>query len=469
MKIGQTQHLNQGQSLTLTPKLQQSIQILQMPTLELAHLIYAQILENPFLQVQEFPQTTQPSDSENIYEDPDLSELQSEVYSNFWTDVGGKNPRQNAEDYSNWVEETVTRPISLKDHLRVQLEAKTTDPHTLFIGLYLIDLVEESGLIQADMEEVARELGVKVLDVLAVLSLLQSFDPVGVCARSLKESLAIQLSDKNILTATMARILHQLKDLPEKGAARVAKAAKVSQLELKEALRLIRAMNPRPGEGFQPVLFESSAIDVFIVRDHSGGWRCELNEEALPKIYADSELYHTLKSKKLRGGDAAYLSAQMSAANWFIKAVHQRSQTILKVCQAIISHQEDFFEKGPCALKPMGLRDLALELGIHESTVSRSINHKYLQTSWGIFELKYFFGSTVKHAGTDQSNRSIQAMIKKLIFEEDKQAPLSDDQLVLILQNKGITVARRTVAKYREALKIPSSFSRKKQAQLMTF
>lgn len=467
MKIGQTQHLNQGQSLTLTPKLQQSIQILQMPTLALADLIQEQILENPFLQIEDSHESVQPP--ENHYEDPDLSELQCETYSNFWPDVGIKKNHKGSEDFSNWIEETVTQNISLKDHLLTQLEAKTTDPHTLFIGSYLIDLVEESGLIRVAMEQVACELEVKVLDVLAVLSLLQGFDPVGVCARSLEESLIIQLNDKNILTASMARILDHLKDLPAKGSASVAKAAKVSQEELKEALHLIRSLNPRPGEAFQPTSFEPSTIDVFIVRDHFGEWRCELNEEALPAIYADSDLYHALKSKRLRSGEAAYLSSQMSAANWFIKAIHQRSQTILKVCQALVSHQKAFFEKGPCALKPLGLRDLAEELGIHESTVSRSISHKYLQTPWGIFELKYFFGSVVRHAGQDQSNRSIQAVIRNLIFEEDKQSPLSDDQLVLLLKRSGITVARRTISKYREALKIPSSFTRKKQARLMTF
>lgn len=468
MKIGQTQQLKQGQTLALTPKLQQSIQILQMPTLDLADLIQEQILENPFLQIEDPSQTLQPP--ENYYNnDPDLSELQSEVYSNFWTDVGAKASYSSAEDHSNWIEETVPRSTSLKDHLQMQLETKTTDPHTLFIGSYLIDLVEEDGLIRADMNHVACELKVKALDVFAVLSLLQSFDPVGVCARSLEESFAIQLNDKNFLTASMARILNHLKDLPDKGAAIVAKSAKVTQDELKETLRILRTLNPRPGEAFQQMPFEPSSIDVFIVRDQFGEWRCELNEESLPKVYADSDLYQVLKSKRLKSGEAAYLSSQMSAANWFIKAIHQRSQTILKVCQAIITHQKSFFEIGPSALKPMGLKDLAGELGIHESTVSRSISHKYLQTAWGVFELKYFFGSVVKSNGQDQSNRSIQAAIKDLIYEEDKQSPLSDDQLVMILKNKGITVARRTITKYREALKIPSSFMRKKQAQLMTF
>lgn len=467
MKIGQTQYLTQGQSLALTPKLQQSIQILQMPTVDLASLIQEQVLENPFLQIEDSPEPFQPS--ENCYNDPDLSELQSETYANFWTDVGVKAPYNSYENHSNWIEETVTRNTSLKDHLLIQLETKTTDPHTLFIGSYLIDLVDEDGLIRADMSQVACELHVKVLDILAVLSLLQSFDPVGVCARSLEESFTIQLNDKNFLTTSMTRILNHLKDLPEKGPLAVAKSAKVTQEELKETLQLIRTLNPKPGEAFQQISFEPSSIDVFIVRNQSGEWQCELNEDALPKIYADSDLYHALKSKRLKSGEAAYLSSQMSAANWFMKAIHQRSQTILKVCQAIVTHQNSFFEKGPSALRPLALKDLAGELGIHESTVSRSINHKYLQTVWGVFELKYFFGSVVKNGEKDQSNRSIQATIKSLIYKEDKQAPLSDDQLVMILKGMEITVARRTITKYREALKIPSSFMRKKQAQLMTF
>lgn len=468
MKIGNTQYLKQSQNLALTPKLQQSIQMLQMSALELATLINEQALENPFIQVEEA--TEKPERIELPDKDPDLAVLQSETYSNFWTDRDGRSiSPQASSDQSNWIEETVTQAVPLKHHLLTQLHAKTTQALELRIGSYLIDFVDEDGLIRANFDWIATELEVCLSDILTVLSLLQTFEPVGVCARSLEESFALQLRDKNFLTDSMGRILDHLSVLPIKGAAGVAKLAKVSQDELKETLQLLRQLNPRPGESFQPVSFERNLIDLFVKSNQFGEWYCELNEAVLPKVYVDSDLYHDLKSKHLKGGDAAYLATQMSAATWLLKAMHQRSETILKVCQAIIIHQKNFFETGPVALKPMGLKDLAFELGIHESTVSRAINHKYVQTAWGVFELKYFFASVVKNGHEDQSNRSIQAVMKRLIEGEERQKPLSDDQLVVCLKDHGINVARRTIAKYRDALNIPSSFERKRRAELMTF
>lgn len=467
MKIEQTQYLKQSQNLALTPRLQQSIQMLQMSVLDLAALIHEQALDNPFIQVEEgaeIPKLQEPPDI-----DPDLGHLQSETYSNLWAMPAQSSSSQLTEGRANWIEQTLTQNISLKNHLITQLHAKITHPNCLKVGIYLIDLVDEDGILRADMNEAADELNCSVSEVSAVLSLLQTFDPVGVCARTLAESFAIQLREKNFLTQSMNRILTHLDMLPERGITGVAKLAEVTQDELKQTLQLLRTLNPRPGDSFNPPLFERNLIDIFVVRNQFNEWTCELNEEILPKVYADSDLYHDLKTKILKQGDAAYLSAQMSSANWLIKVIHQRSQTILKVCQAIVTHQQSFFEKGSSFLKPMALKDLASELEIHESTVSRAISHKYMQTPWGVFELKHFFGSTVKNGDEEQSNRSIQAMMKALIDGEDKRNPLSDDQLVAHLKNQGIIVARRTIAKYRGVLKILSSFERKKQAELMTF
>lgn len=467
MKIAQTQNLRQSQNLALTPKLQQSIQMLQMSALDLTALIHEQALENPFIQVEEGAEMPEWHECQDI--DPDLGHLQSETYSNLWTMPARLTSSRLTDDHSNWIEETLTQNISLKSHLLTQLQAKTTHTDHLRIGRYLIDLVDEDGILRADIIEAAVDLGCSVSDVSGVLSLLQTFDPVGVCARTLEESFAIQLREKNFLTQSMSRILTHLNMLPAQGISGVAKLADVTHEELKQTLQLLRTLNPRPGDSFQPSIFERNLIDIFVVRDQFGEWACELNEEALPKVYADSELYHDLKTRLLKQEDAAYLSTQMSAANWLVKVIHQRSQTILKVCQAIIVHQQAFFDQGPAVLKPMALKDLASELGIHESTVSRAISHKYMQTAWGVFELKHFFGSTVKNGHEDQSNRSIQAIMKTLIDGEDKNNPLSDDQLVSHLKSQGIIVARRTIAKYRGVLKILSSFERKKQAELMTF
>jgi RNA polymerase sigma-54 factor len=467
MKIEQTQYLKQSQNLALTPRLQQSIQMLQMSALDLAALIHEQALDNPFIQVEEgaeIPKLQEPPDI-----NPDLKHLQSEAYSNLWAMPARSASSQLTESHANWIEETLTQNVSLKSHLITQLQTKTTHPNWLRIGHYLIDLVEEDGILRADMNEAVDELNCSVSELGDVLSLLQTFDPVGVCARTLVESFAIQLREKNFLTQSMNRILTHLDMLPGQGIASVSKLAEVTQEELKQTLQLLRTLNPRPGESFHLPLFERNLIDVFVVHNQFDEWVCELNEEALPKVYADSDLYYDLKTKILKRGDAAYLSAQMSAANWLIKVIHQRSQTILKVCNAIVTHQQSFFDKGSSFLKPMALKDLAGELEIHESTVSRAISHKYIQTPWGVFELKHFFGSTVKNGDEEYSNRSIQAMMKALIDGEDKRNPLSDDQLVFHLKNQGIIVARRTIAKYRGVLKILSSFERKKQAELMTF
>lgn len=467
MKIEQTQYLKQSQNLALTPKLQQSIQMLQMSALDLAALIHEQALENPFIHVEETTEIPKLPERQDI--DPDLGHLQSETYSNLWAIPNQTVSSSLTESQSSWIEETLTENISLKSHLATQLQAKITHPEQLLIGHYLIDLVDDDGILRFDMNEAAVELNCQIDDLSSILSLLQTFDPVGVCARTLTESFAIQLREKNFLSQSMNRILTYLDRLPAQGISNVAKLAEVTQDELKQTLQLLRTLNPRPGDSFQPSLFERNLIDILVVRNQFNEWTCELNEEILPKVYADSDLYHDLKTKILKQGDAAYLSAQMTAANWLIKVIHQRSQTILKVCQAIIIHQQSFFDRGPSFLKPMALKDLAVELEIHESTVSRAISHKYMQTPWGVFELKHFFGSTVKNGDEEQSNRSIQAIMKALIDGEDKRNPLSDDQLVCHLKSQGIIVARRTIAKYRAALKILSSFERKKQAELMTF
>lgn len=363
--------------------------MLQMSALDLTTLIHEQALENPFIQVEEgaeIPKLQEPPDV-----DPDLSHLQSEAYSNIWAMPTRSTSSQLTESHANWIEETLTQNVSLKSHLITQLQAKTTHSNWLRIGNYLIDLVEEDGILRADMNEAANELNCSVCELSDVLSLLQTFDPVGVCARTLAESFAIQLREKKFLTESMNRILTHLDMLPGQGISGVSKLAAVTQDELKQTLQLLRTLNPRPGDSFHPPLFERNLIDIFVVRDQFDEWACELKEEILPKVYADSDLYHDLKTKILKQGDAAYLSAQMSAANWLIKVIHQRSQTILKVCQAIVTHQQSFFDKGSSFLKPMALKDLAGELEIHESTVSRAISHKYMQTPWGVFRIKAFF------------------------------------------------------------------------------
>lgn len=468
MKIAQSQYLKQTQNLALTPKLQQAIRLLQLSSLELNELLQQQVLENPFLQVEE---TVASQDyQEKPEKDPDFSDLQSETYSNYWSDCNGAPSRSTSyDDFSNWIEETVSSSISLKTHLLQQLESKITDSHALRIGTYLIDFVGDDGLLRIEVDEIAKDLNVKVLDVLATLSILQSFDPVGVCARSLEESFMIQLQEKNQLTESMSRILKHLSELPNKGTQGISKLAAVTLDELKQSLNLIRTLNPRPGASFSAPPIQMHLPDVRIYKNKLGDWQCELNEENLPRVYADSELYYDLKRRSLKAEDLSYLQMQINTANWWVKTIHQRSQTILRVCHAILQHQQDFFEKGPNALKPMALKNIAAELNLHESTISRAVNHKYVQTTWGVFELKHFFASTLKADNEDHSNKSIQVNIKQLIEKEDKLLPLSDDQLVLILKEQGITVARRTIAKYRDALKIPSSFERKKQTQLMTF
>lgn len=468
MRIGQTQYLKQSQNLALTPKLQQSIRLLQLSTLELNELLQQQVLENPFLQIEDgfAPPDYQDYPIKNL----DLSDLQSERDSSYWNDCRPTSSRSlSYDDVSNWIEETVSSTTSLKMHLLHQLASKVTDPHTIRIGTYLIDFVEDDGLLKIDITEVAKDLEVKVLDVLAVLSILQSFDPVGVCARSLEESFLIQLREKNQLTETMERILNHISELPNKGVKGVSKLSSVTLEELKQSLDIIRTLSPCPGASFSASSVQMHFPDVRIYKNKVGDWLCDLNEENLPRVYVDSELYHDLKKRCLRSEENAYLQEQISTANWWVKTIHQRSQTILNVCYAILRHQKDFFDNGPNLLKPMVLRDIAGELELHESTVSRAVNNKYVQTTWGVFELKYFFASTVKSSNEDHSNKSIQVNIRSLIEKEDKLLPLSDGQLVLRLREQGITIARRTIAKYREALKIPSSFERRKQAELMTF
>lgn len=462
MRLEQNITLRQSQQLSLTPQMQQAIHILQLSTLELQELINTELLENPFLDAD-----TQETIAVDVPDESPLNDLDDDIYSNYWPD--SKTCTGYVEnDTMNWLEETIATPCSLHDHLRQQLRIITACPDTLKIGNYLIDLVDEDGFIKADLTEAAADLQCCHETVLSVLALLQKFDPIGVCARSLEECFRLQLQEAGSLNQSLSTVLSNMTVILDKGLHGLSKHCQIPREELKEALAELRQLNPKPGQGFM-VPTTQTLIPDLLFKYTKGQWQCELNEASLPKIFINSDSYADLVKRAHHPQDKHYINEKFRSAKWLEKTIANRLDTMLKVGRFILQHQVEFFEHGQSKLKSMTLKDLASVLNMHESTVARAVNNKYATTPHGIIELKSLFSTLVAQDSGDMSNKAIQFNISTLITAENRDKPLSDDQLVKRLQDQGITIARRTVTKYREAMNIPSSYDRKKHAQLMTF
>lgn len=478
--------LRQSQNLVLTPQMQQSIKLLSLSSVEVMDFVQQIVLENPFLEqegVEEsFSGLSVPQDERAQQNPPDQ-------WQQYWHEF--RASKRKAVDSNLSFEERIAVPIALKDHLRAQLYQHTQDREHLFVGDYLIDLVQEDGYIRQEMGMVAHDIARDSDLVLTVLKMLQGFDPVGVCARHLGECLLIQCRDQNKLTDLSQRILENLPELFERGPEVFAKRHKLSVSTLKDILDEIKSLNPKPGYAFgvQESIHYINP-DVIVTQHKTGEWICQLNEVAYPRVMIDQHSYLSLmkgkNSHQMTAQDRNYIHTHISNANGLLKNLQMRALTILKVSQAIIELQEESLILGRAALKPMTLKEIAHQLELHESTVSRAVTGKYIAMPFGIIELKEFFGSGrggekepqgdiiqwKELEGTFQrnvSNKAVQYEIKSMLEEENKKDPLSDEAIVCRLKEKGIAVARRTVAKYREELNIPSSFERKKLSKILTF
>lgn len=531
MALSPKLEMRQGQTLVMTPQLQQAIKLLQLSNLDLQSYISEQLETNPLLEVDdrdretgsasdagstsdtdargtdrdsgdkaaasgdgadgagegssEGPGDTQAMDKaleggDDLQRVADLDTDYDNVYSDDgpsdramgaadvgggqldWSSVGKSGGR--FDDDENTLEGSVTPELSLRDHLGEQLQIAIKDPVDRLIGADLIDSVNEAGYLTTTPEMVAERIGASLEDVEAVLRVLQTFEPTGVCARDLKDCLRLQLREADRLDPIMDVFIEHLELLAKQDFAQLQKICGVDDDDLAEMLSDVKKLNPKPGMAFGGDVIQPVVPDVFVYQKSDGGWHVELNSETLPRVLVNSRYFAEVSSATGGKDDKAYLTDCLNQANWLVKSLDQRAKTILKVSSEIIRQQDAFLVYGVRHLRPLNLRTVAEAIGMHESTVSRVTSNKYMATSRGVFELKYFFTSAIASTGGGQAHsaEAVRARIKEMIDAEAPNRVLSDDRIVELLKGDGVDIARRTVAKYREAMRIPSSVQRRR-------
>lgn len=472
----QSLQLRLGQHLTMTPQLQQAIRLLQLSTMELQLEVQDALESNLMLEVDEDGNPTNNSDSSNDANDPELDVAPGDIPSELpvdsaWEDVYDGISVHHGSGDINGAEFESPRAITetLTDHLLWQLELTRMSDLDKAIATAIIDSISEDGYLNATLEDIHASLSlpdmeIDIPEIEAVLHQVQNFDPVGIGARDLRECLSIQLRQFSDSTpwrqAAVTLIRDHLDLLAQRDYTQLMRLLKLEKEELHEVITLIQSLQPRPGDAIQSSQPEYVIPDVF-VRNVNGTWRVELNPDAFPKVRVNSQ-YASLIRRADNSADNNCLKTHLQEARWLIKSLRSRSETLLKVTTCIVERQKAFLEFGEEAMKPMVLHDVAEAVDMHESTISRVTTQKYMHTPRGLYELKYFFSSHVfTESGAECSSTAIRALLKKLIAAENSQKPLSDSKLAAILSEQGIRVARRTVAKYRESMAIPSSSERK--------
>ncbi|MCG8509312.1 MAG: RNA polymerase factor sigma-54 [Rhodospirillales bacterium] len=519
--------LRQSQALVMTPQLQQAIKLLQLSNMELVAYVEEELAQNPLLErddgaaqggdelgvdgttvedpaegaadetldgaVQEASEaalsdfgdaadgdaleTMDLGDAEGVSETA-TRELDVD-YDNVWNNDSIADASLSDTAFATWaggqggsfdpmesdLEQILSGQETLTDRLVKQLNEELADPADRVIGLHLINRLDDAGYISDDLADIADLLGCEETRVEKTLSRMQDFDPPGIFARSLAECLALQLRERNRLDPAMEALLENLDLLAKRDLSALIRICGVDQEDLIDMVAEIRALDPKPALAFDNAVAQPITPDV-IMRPHpGGGWTVDLNSDSLPRLLVNNR-YHARVSQEARSKkDRTYIDDCFQSANWLVKALHQRATTILKVATEIVRQQDGFFVHGIQALKPLVLRDIAEAIDMHESTVSRVTSNKYIASPRGIYELKYFFTPAIaSSAGGDAySAESVRHKIKALIDEEKPDSVLSDDKIVEILTGEGVDIARRTVAKYREALGIPSSVQRRRQ------
>ena len=446
----------------MTPQLQQAIRLLQLPVLDLNAEIQEALAENIMLEMEDLPDVPQTSNEttaevETIRaEDSWLSSREQEVQDGGWNGEG--RPISDFADESGQ---------TLREHLLWQLEMEDFTPRQVLIGEAIIDSIGDDGYLSIKLEEVADYIDddttVTFSEVEETLTKIQRLDPIGVAARSIPECLVLQLRQLAPATPGLALAIElaetKLDQVANRDYGELRRSLRTSEEDLHSALALIKSCNPKPGFAVSPAATEYVIPDVF-VRKVDNRWQVEISPSGVPKLSVNQEY-----ARMLRGsGDHAVLRTQLQEARWLIRSLEIRNETLTKVATSIVTRQTEFLEHGDEAMKPMVLRDIAEEIDMHESTISRVTTNKYMHTPRGVFEFKYFFSSHLSSAtGEDQSSTSVRAKIRKLIGAENPAKPLSDSKIANLLSDEGISVARRTVAKYREAMNIASSSDRRQR------
>jgi len=509
--------MRQGQGLVMTPQLQQAIKLLQLSNLELSAFVESELEHNPLLEHAEAehdnPEGASAKDGGNGDEPPssntntgDGAESDGENASEEWLDLStesvGKDPagaydtdvenvfpdssepRQGPAGDNNWsslpaqgrmssggdnnLEAYVAEEISLHDHLSEQMNLAISDPVKKLIGRHLIDMVDEDGYMRGDMDAVAERLGAPREMVEETLAILHGLEPAGIFARDLAECLTLQLKERNRFDPSIAALMENLHLIAAHDFAALKRACKADEEDLADMIAEIKMLNPKPGLAFGGGTVQAVVPDVFVRQRPDGLWQVELNSDTLPKVLVNQSYYATVSKTARNEKDKAYLSDCLQTANWLVKSLDQRARTILKVSQEIVRQQDVFFTRGVQFLRPLNLKTVADAIEMHESTVSRVTSNKYMMTSRGIFELKYFFTSAIPSSGMGESHSSeaVRHRIRQLIENESPVKVLSDDKIVELLLMEGIEIARRTVAKYRESLRIPSSVQRRREKKM---
>ena len=491
-RIGPRLEFRQSQSLVMTPQLRQAIKLLQFTNMEAAAFVDEELERNPLLERDER--------SERFAEAPALDQRPLAVAEGAEAvelvggstmaeggplDTGvddrfeqhgaadgaapepasfGKTGGVGFEGDDRGIDDLAEDPRGLRDHLGEQLRLGFADPVERMIGAHLIALLDPAGRLSAEPADIARALGCDLARVEAVRARMMRFDPVGLFARSLRECLAAQLAELDRLDPAMAALLDNLDLLGRREHRRLMQLCGVDGEDLAQMIAEVRALDPKPAARFELAPAHSVIPDVLMRRAADGAWLLELNPETMPRVLVN-ESYHARVSLRAGREEKSFLSEKLSTANWLVKSLQQRAQTILKVAAEIVRRQDGFFRLGIGHMRPLILRDIADAVEMHESTVSRVTANKYIATPRGTFELKYFFTTAIAgtQGGESHSAETVRHRIRALVLAEGVDDVLSDDAIVIALRGEGVDIARRTVAKYREALRIPSSVQRKRE------
>ncbi|MHA7872143.1 MAG: RNA polymerase factor sigma-54, partial [Hyphococcus sp.] len=380
---------------------------------------------------------------------------------NDWSSAGGGGSFEGGD---RAFDATLSKEVSLAEHLTEQLQVATRDPAQLIIGAYLIDLIDEAGYLREPLQIAAERLGADLADVEACHALITSFEPCGVGARDLKECLTLQLKESDRFDPAMQAFIDHIELLAKGDLKGLIKATKATEEDVRDMIAEVRALTPKPGYAYGGGEVQAVTPDVFVRKSADGGWKVELNSDTLPRVLVNQTYYSEISTANADEKDKVYVTEQFANANWLVKSLDQRARTILKVASEIVRQQDAFLAYGVKHLRPLNLKAVADAIEMHESTVSRVTSNKYMATPRGLFELKYFFTASIASSdgGEAHSAEAVRHRIRELIEAETQDAVLSDDKIVEILRSEGVDIARRTVAKYRETLNIPSSVQRRR-------
>jgi RNA polymerase sigma-54 factor len=483
--------IRQGQGLVVTPQLQQAIKLLQLTNIELDAFVETELERNPLL-VREEGEAEAQAPEIDVPESQDGADraADAEAQANYDTthdevspgervtgdtpeaaDAGGSVDWSRAGKGGSFdtdgegLEGALSADVTLAEHLKDQLVLARLSPAETAVAAVLIDAVDEGGYLRADLPETAERLGCAEDFVEGVLTILQGFDPVGVCARDVRECLALQLKDRDRLDPAMVALLDNLPLVAKRDMPALRRACAVDDEDLRDMLAELRALTPRPGAAFGSEPVQAVAPDVYVREGPGGLWQVELNTDTLPRLLVDQRYHARVSAAARTDQEKTFVSDCMAQASWLMRSLDQRARTILKVSSEIVRQQDAFLAFGVEHLRPLNLKTVAEAIGMHESTVSRVTSSKYISTPRGLFEMKFFFTSSIasSEGGEAHSAESVRHKIKQLIDGEQAETEVhSDDQIVEILKEAGVDIARRTVAKYREAMRIPSSVDRRR-------